>query len=143
MNCPSCHAESPDAAAFCGECSARLSATCPGCGATNLATKKFCHACGTRLNGAPVSLPAAPRVAPPAVSERFANPQTYTPKHLAEKILTSKGAVQGEHLHGRQQDGPPHAGVIHRTRRQSIVPAGTTHSQGWPVTRVIRSKSAS
>jgi hypothetical protein len=30
-----------------------------------------------------------------------------------------------------------------QARRQSMVPAGTTHSHGWPVTRVIRSKSTS
>ena len=28
--------------------------------------------------------------------ERFASPAAYTPKHLAEKILTSKGAIEGE-----------------------------------------------
>ena len=27
---------------------------------------------------------------------RFASPQTYTPRHLAEKILTSKSALEGE-----------------------------------------------
>jgi uncharacterized protein YbjQ (UPF0145 family) len=27
---------------------------------------------------------------------RFASPETYTPKHLAEKILTSKSALEGE-----------------------------------------------
>ena len=27
---------------------------------------------------------------------RFASPESYTPKHLAEKILTSKGALEGE-----------------------------------------------
>src|SRR5205814_2685388 len=32
----------------------------------------------------------------PAPSERFASPAAYTPKHLAEKILTSKGAIEGE-----------------------------------------------
>jgi class 3 adenylate cyclase/tetratricopeptide (TPR) repeat protein len=30
------------------------------------------------------------------VSERFADPQAYTPRHLAEKILTSKSAIAGE-----------------------------------------------
>jgi class 3 adenylate cyclase/tetratricopeptide (TPR) repeat protein len=96
MNCPSCHAESPDAAAFCGECGARLSAACPGCGATNPPTNKFCHACGTGLAAAPATPPAAPTVPPPAVAEKFASPVSYTPKHLAEKILTSKGAMEGE-----------------------------------------------
>ena len=27
---------------------------------------------------------------------RFSSPETYTPKHLAEKILTSKAALEGE-----------------------------------------------
>jgi hypothetical protein len=30
------------------------------------------------------------------VEPRFSSPQTYTPKHLAEKILTSKSALEGE-----------------------------------------------
>ena len=35
---------------------------------------------------APEVLPAAP----------FTSPESYTPKHLAEKILTSKSAIEGE-----------------------------------------------
>jgi class 3 adenylate cyclase len=31
-----------------------------------------------------------------AAEPRFASPQSYTPKHLAEKILTSKAALEGE-----------------------------------------------
>jgi class 3 adenylate cyclase len=31
-----------------------------------------------------------------ALPARFASPEAYTPKHLAEKILTSKGAIEGE-----------------------------------------------
>jgi len=31
-----------------------------------------------------------------ATQPRFASPETYTPKHLAEKILTSKAALEGE-----------------------------------------------
>ena len=27
---------------------------------------------------------------------RFASPETYTPKHLAERILTSRSALEGE-----------------------------------------------
>src|SRR5207237_1727746 len=33
--------------------------------------------------------------APPA-ADRFASPASYTPKHLAEKILTSRSAIEGE-----------------------------------------------
>jgi len=32
----------------------------------------------------------------PAIASRFTSPGTYTPKHLAEKILTSKSALEGE-----------------------------------------------
>jgi predicted ATPase/class 3 adenylate cyclase len=32
----------------------------------------------------------------PEDSQHFTSPQSYTPKHLAEKILTSKGALEGE-----------------------------------------------
>ena len=96
MNCPSCHAECPDTAAFCGECGARLSATCSACGTTNPPTNKFCQGCGARLSTVPATPTAAPPTPSPALAEKFASPQVYTPKHLAAKILTSKGAVQGE-----------------------------------------------
>ena len=33
---------------------------------------------------------------PAKAAPRFASPETYTPKHLAEKILTSKAALEGE-----------------------------------------------
>jgi class 3 adenylate cyclase len=38
-----------------------------------------------------VATPAQPTAAP-----RFASPESYTPQHLAEKILTSKAALEGE-----------------------------------------------
>src|SRR5262245_62219829 len=36
------------------------------------------------------------RLPPSPSGQRFASPETYTPKHLAEKILTSKAAFEGE-----------------------------------------------
>jgi class 3 adenylate cyclase len=45
---------------------------------------KFCNKCGTAIGS------------PTAVQPRFASPESYTPKHLAEKILTSKSALEGE-----------------------------------------------
>jgi class 3 adenylate cyclase len=50
------------------------------------AGSRFCDSCGAALAAAQP---------PPAVS-RFAAPESYTPKHLAEKILTSKGSLEGE-----------------------------------------------
>jgi hypothetical protein len=43
--------------------------------------------------GAAASLPLT---APPMPAARFASPQSYTPPHLAEKILTSRTALAGE-----------------------------------------------
>jgi len=82
MQCPRCQHENPPGMKFCGECAAPLSATCPSCGAANPPGHKFCGQCAAPLRAAP----SAPSVAP----------ESYTPKHLAEKILTSKAALEGE-----------------------------------------------
>src|SRR5206468_3398268 len=100
MECPHCPHANPAGTKFCGECGTRLQSLCPACQAPNSPTNKFCSECGHRLAGAalaaaPASAPAV--AAPPvATSSRFASPEAYTPRHLAEKILTSKGAIEGE-----------------------------------------------
>src|SRR5207249_4897651 len=58
---------------------------CLSCGFLNEGSEKFCGGCGRSLTLAPS--PAEPR---------FTSPEAYTPKHLAEKILTSKAALEGE-----------------------------------------------
>ena len=83
MTCPRCQADNPASLKFCGECGARLATVCPSCGARNAPTQKFCGECGARLIQGPDAASA------PA-------PDTYTPKHLAERILTSKAALEGE-----------------------------------------------
>src|SRR5262245_10560563 len=92
MKCTSCQHENPPGQKFCGECGARLEAVCPSCQAKNAPGQKFCGECGASLAGKPAPVEVAP--APPA--GRFASPESYTPKHLAEKILTSKAAIEGE-----------------------------------------------
>ena len=88
MTCPRCSFENPPAMAFCGRCGARLAAPCPSCGYANPEGFAFCGKCGARVAEAP-----AP---PPEASPDFTSPQSYTPKHLAERILTSKAALEGE-----------------------------------------------
>ncbi|MFQ5893977.1 MAG: adenylate/guanylate cyclase domain-containing protein, partial [Nitrospinota bacterium] len=88
MKCSGCKAENPSDAAFCEECGARLEATCPTCGQGNRPGAKFCKKCGQALGQADAAAPVA--------GSKFASPDTYTPKHLAEKILTSKTALEGE-----------------------------------------------
>ena len=83
MECPRCQHENPIGQKFCGECGARLAVRCPGCGASNPPGQKFCGECGTSLTGT-------------EPDRKFASPETYTPKHLAEKILTSRTALEGE-----------------------------------------------
>src|SRR6266446_8651877 len=73
---------------------------CPACQHENPAGQKFCGECGTRLSSAAQgpgpALPAAQPLEPPGVTDRFASPVAYTPRHLAEKILTSKSVIEGE-----------------------------------------------
>jgi class 3 adenylate cyclase/tetratricopeptide (TPR) repeat protein len=84
MKCPRCQNENPPGSSFCLECGARLALACASCGAELPAGSKFCNKCGT-----PVATEAP-------TQSRFASPESYTPKHLAEKILTSKAALEGE-----------------------------------------------
>jgi class 3 adenylate cyclase/tetratricopeptide (TPR) repeat protein len=87
MTCPRCQADNRDGARFCRECGATFAAVCPSCGAKVEAGSKFCDSCGAALAAAPP---------PPAAASRLASPELYTPKHLVEKILTSKAALEGE-----------------------------------------------
>src|SRR5882672_8108938 len=84
MKCAGCGQQSPPGARFCAGCGARLIPACPGCGAELPVDARFCPQCGQ------ASLTRAP------ASTHFASPATYTPKHLAERILTSKAAIEGE-----------------------------------------------
>jgi len=87
MECPRCHTQNAAAATFCDECGQRLDGVCARCGEANRAGAKFCRKCGEPVG-------AAPPAAPPA--SKFESPEAYTPKHLAEKILTSRTALEGE-----------------------------------------------
>jgi class 3 adenylate cyclase/tetratricopeptide (TPR) repeat protein len=84
MKCPGCQHENPPQAKFCLECGARVALTCTKCRSELPAGAKFCLECG-----APVASAAT-------AEARFTSPESYTPKHLAEKILTSKAALEGE-----------------------------------------------
>src|SRR5262245_11282502 len=84
MLCPSCQTENREGRRFCSKCGAALAVTCPSCGFANEASDEFCGGCGARL-----------RAAQP-IQAKFRAPETYTPKHLVEKILTSKAALEGE-----------------------------------------------
>jgi class 3 adenylate cyclase len=84
MRCPQCRHENPGDAKFCLECGQRLALTCTACATELPAGAKFCKECG-----APVGTSAA-------VPSRTPAPDSYTPKHLAERIINSKAALEGE-----------------------------------------------
>jgi double zinc ribbon protein/adenylate/guanylate cyclase family protein len=83
MRCPACGFGNASGIKFCGECGASLKIRCSSCGFENAPAIRFCGECGKPLSEA--SKPGPPR-----------DPRSYTPKHLAEKILQSKSALEGE-----------------------------------------------
>jgi class 3 adenylate cyclase/tetratricopeptide (TPR) repeat protein len=96
LDCSSCGHENRDSARFCEACGARLVLACSGCGNELRAGARFCDACGAPTRTAPVApKPHAPQPAAPERAPERA-PRDYTPKHLADKILQSKSALEGE-----------------------------------------------
>jgi len=85
MKCPACGFQNLEEARFCNRCGKKLDRGCPACGQVNPPGSKFCHACGAGLIKTP---------GPPPID--FTEPQSYTPKHLADKILTTRSAIEGE-----------------------------------------------
>ncbi len=84
MKCSRCHAEAPSDAEFCPDCGVKLAVICGQCSTANAPDHKFCKRCGQRLVQADIDTP------------KYGSPEKYTPKHFAEKILTSKSALEGE-----------------------------------------------
>src|SRR3990172_8047351 len=83
MTCRGCSQANPANARFCGGCAAPLEVICVACQAPNPPGNRFCYQCGGGLG-------------PGSAAGQFASPQSYTPKHLAEKILTTGSALKGE-----------------------------------------------
>ena len=87
MKCPKCQFENREGAMFCGKCGATLALTCPECKAENAPENNYCDKCGR---------PLGERKEAPPTPVDLAKPQSYTPKHLADQILTSRSAIEGE-----------------------------------------------
>src|SRR4051812_11577992 len=107
MHCPQCQHQNSDTAKFCEECGARLITACPQCGQQVSPTAKFCAECGTALSEKS-KIKRQKSKAPPERSRRGKNfpsksqilnpsvqsPASYTPRHLAERILAERDAVE-------------------------------------------------
>jgi class 3 adenylate cyclase/tetratricopeptide (TPR) repeat protein len=85
MKCPKCSKENPEDNKFCRQCGTGLILTCSNCGNELQINDKFCGKCGHDL-----SEPTK------ATAIDYSEPQSYTPKFLAEKILTSRSSIEGE-----------------------------------------------
>ena len=91
MRCPNCQHENRESAKFCEACATPLTRACITCGAGLRPTAKFCDECG-----APSAPPATREMQSPVPVRQERTPLAYTPKHLADKILQSKSALEGE-----------------------------------------------
>jgi len=79
--CPSCRRRNPREAKFCQQCGLQLHQICSNCQTEISPDAKFCHRCG-QPTGTAVGRSQASRA--------------YTPQYLADKILTTRSALEGE-----------------------------------------------
>ena len=86
MECPSCRHENRAQAKFCEECGAHFAAVCASCGSQVRPGAKFCDECGAAISPGRQERPERPAGAP----------RDYTPQYLAQQILRSKSALEGE-----------------------------------------------
>jgi rRNA maturation endonuclease Nob1 len=78
MKCPECQYSNKEGAKFCLKCGEKLGLKCPQCSKALPIDAMFCDECGHDL--------AKPVEAPPI---DYAEPQSYTPRFLADKILNT------------------------------------------------------
>lgn len=86
MRCPNCEFENIEDMNFCGQCGTKLENGCPVCNFINPSAYQFCGKCGQNIG----------RPSPETLTANFSKPQSYTPKHLADKILTNRSSIEGE-----------------------------------------------
>jgi len=85
MICPKCQFENPEEMQFCGKCGEKLTGICPKCKFQNPSDFVFCGKCGFGLKESAES----------TVID-YSKPTSYTPKFLADKILTTRSSIEGE-----------------------------------------------
>jgi len=85
MKCQECNWDNRPDRRFCAECGVQLILVCASCRTRNEVGERFCGQCGLFLEeGAPLVSPSLRAL------------RSHTPQHLAEKILRSRSAIEGE-----------------------------------------------
>ncbi|MCG8616123.1 MAG: AAA family ATPase, partial [Desulfobacterales bacterium] len=92
MKCTNCQSENREGVKFCEECGTHMAVECPACRTRIPLAAKFCGECGNKL---PVNTDAAPDTDLETVID-YNRPDSYTPKFMAEKILTTRSSIVGE-----------------------------------------------
>lgn len=90
MKCNSCGHENRAGRKFCAACGLPLASVCGACGTPNEIGESFCGECGVALGESP------PKTGKVIAASPRRSPADYTPRHLADKILQSKSALEGE-----------------------------------------------
>jgi len=85
VKCPKCQFENREGVNFCEKCGTKLELAYPRCKAKIPLDREFCGECGSSLGEAGVEAPID-----------YTRPQTYTPKFLAEKIISTGKSLEGE-----------------------------------------------
>ena len=85
MKCPKCQTDNPEGMKFCGRCGGKLEKVCPKCNFSNPLDFMYCGKCGNTLE----ELQTVPSI-------DYSKPKSYTPKSLADKILTARRSIEGE-----------------------------------------------
>ena len=84
MQCLQCHADNPPQSKYCAECGAALAPSCRRCASPLPPTARFCPEC------------AEPTLVRSPEDSRFGPPNAYTPRHLAERMLSVRESLEGE-----------------------------------------------
>src|SRR5215510_12296247 len=104
MRCATCGLANPEGVKFCIGCGVPLQHRCPSCGVENLPQARFCGECGTSLTRKPKrkreKKAGAKRKAASDSRPRTSGPRpiSYTPKHLAQRILAEQAALEARGL---------------------------------------------
>ena len=85
MKCSQCGFDNKANKQFCTECGAKIILRCPQCDSEIEETEKFCGACGFDL-----------KTSTGSSAIDYSEPHSYTPKFLADKILTTLSSIEGE-----------------------------------------------